>query len=66
MLTLEALGLIPASINSSLWAGLLEDCGLVSLGEYDWKGLVAMMDHSGKRVRKLWSTRPEALLWNTG
>ena len=43
-LTLVALGLIPTSLNSSLWAGLLEDCRLAFSGECDWKDLVVMTD----------------------
>ena len=40
-------GWIPKSTNSSLWAGLLGNCSLVSAGEHHWKSLVAMIDHSG-------------------
>lgn len=66
MLTLGALALIPTSINSSLWAGLLEDFSLAFSEECNWKGFVATMGHGRKLTGKLWSAHPEALSWNTG
>lgn len=48
-------GLLPTSINPSLWAGLLENCSLALAGEGNWKGLVATIDpFSGKLKGKPW------------